>query len=304
MRRRTKAGLLLLGAPLLYAAALWLSVPDVSPLERETPERTSLMRLRAREQERPDDGPALRQTSLEGVSTLLACAVVKAEDRGFFRHAGVEWRVVREVAAGWLRGQTRRGGSTLTQQLARNLYLTPSRTPHRKLRELLIARELEAHLDKRRILELYLSTAEWGDGVWGAADASQRYFSKAPDTLDAFEASFLASLLPSPREPLTGGNAERARRAQLRVLSQLHRSGLLEAPELQRDLLRVRALHARLARGESPGEALAALRAPTEGPSTLPRHDYPLEAMLRDECGLAREVAEERAAWENSRHDG
>jgi monofunctional biosynthetic peptidoglycan transglycosylase len=304
MRRRTKAGLLLLGVPLLYVAGLWLSVPDVSPLERETPERTSFMRLRAREQGRTDDGPGTRPTSLEGVSTLLTCAVVKAEDRGFFRHAGVEWRVVSEVATGWLRGQSRRGGSTLTQQLARNLYLSPSRTLHRKLRELLIARELEAHLEKRRILELYLSTAEWGEGVWGVTDASQHYFGKAPDRLDAFEASFLASLLPAPREPLTGSNAERSRLVQLRVLSQLYRSGLLEAPELQRDMLRVRALHARLQRGESLDAALAALRAPADGPGPLPRHDTPVETILRDGCGLEQEVAAERAAWEKSRHGG
>ncbi|MFP2932039.1 biosynthetic peptidoglycan transglycosylase [Pyxidicoccus sp. 3LG] len=287
MRRWLLAGLLLL--PVSYPVGLWWFTPDVSPLANETPARTRYMRLRAEELGVPEDTWAVRETPLERLSPLLLCAVVKAEDRGFFQHAGVEWKSVRIAARAWLGGAARQGGSTLTQQLARNLYLSPERTVHRKLRELLLARALESALDKRRILELYLGTVEWGEGVWGAEAASQHYFGKGPDALDAFEASFLASLLAAPRQALVGGNAERSHAVQTRVLSQLRASGLLAPREQLRALMRMDLLHAGLSRGEPLHAALRAARAGDggAGPQELPTMD----GVLLDGCGRARELA-------------
>ncbi|WP_002640475.1 biosynthetic peptidoglycan transglycosylase [Myxococcus hansupus] len=270
--------------PLIYVLALWLLSPDVSVLAHETPVRTSYMRLRAAEKRLPEDAYSVGVTPIDRVSLLLVCAVIKAEDRSFFRHRGVDMPAFQDAALAWLKGDARRGGSTLTQQLARNLYLSPERTVHRKLRELMVARELEDTLGKRRILELYLNTVEWGEGVWGVANASRFYFGRAPDDLDAFEASFLASLLAAPRRPLVGGNAVRARAVQRRVLRQLKNAGLLSTEELQRDLLRMSELHVALEKGETLGPQLLTLHAPAGDAPRSPSSG----TFQRDDCiGMA-----------------
>jgi monofunctional biosynthetic peptidoglycan transglycosylase len=133
------------------------------------------------------------------ISPHLKRAVVVAEDIDFFSHRGFApgelWRAVRDAVA------TRRfprGASTLTQQLAKNLWLSPSRTPLRKLREAILTRQLEAHLEKRRILEIYLNVAEFGPGVYGAEAAARRYFGKPAAALGEYQAAALAAGLPNP----------------------------------------------------------------------------------------------------------
>jgi membrane peptidoglycan carboxypeptidase len=122
----------------------------------------------------------------------LVCAIVKAEDRGFFRHSGFEWGQLRKALWGRVTGGSGVGGSTITQQLARNLYLSPARTLHRKVPETLIARRLESSTSG--ILELYLNVVEWGDGVWGVTRAARAYFGRSPAELGPFEAAFRAML--------------------------------------------------------------------------------------------------------------
>ena len=103
-----------------------------------------------------------------------------AEDDAFWHHEGVDLEQLQEsIETDWARGKFSRGGSTITQQLAKNLYLSPSKNPVRKLRELIIARRLEAELKKARILELYLNVIEWGDGVYGVEAAARSYFRKS-----------------------------------------------------------------------------------------------------------------------------
>ena len=111
------------------------------------------------------------------ISPHLKRAVIVAEDSAFFDHEGIDVEQIREALEDALeKGDTPRGASTITQQLAKNLYLSPSRDPLRKLRELIITRRLEAALPKARILEIYLNVVEWGDGIWGAEAASRAYF--------------------------------------------------------------------------------------------------------------------------------
>ena len=101
-----------------------------------------------------------------------------AEDDAFWQHEGVDFEQLQEsIEADWARGRFARGGSTITQQLAKNLYLSPSKNPLRKLRELIIARRLEAELKKARILELYLNVIEWGDGIYGVEAAARSLLS-------------------------------------------------------------------------------------------------------------------------------
>jgi monofunctional biosynthetic peptidoglycan transglycosylase len=134
------------------------------------------------------------------VSLHLQRAVVAAEDAQFFSHEGFDWEGVKDAAIKNLEaGKVVHGGSTITQQLAKNLYLSSERSLLRKAREALIARSLEHHLSKRRILELYLNVAEWGRGVYGAEAAAQHHFGKSAIELTEEEAAMLAAILPSPR---------------------------------------------------------------------------------------------------------
>ncbi|HEV7915814.1 MAG TPA: biosynthetic peptidoglycan transglycosylase [Albitalea sp.] len=134
-----------------------------------------------------------------GFGTWLPRAVVAAEDQRFFEHPGYD---LREISAAWSLNQrersTARGGSTLSQQLAKLVYAGDDRDHLRKLRELLYAVELDRTLGKARVLHLYLAIAPWGDGRCGAAAASRHYLHKRVDTLTPTEAAWLASLLHSP----------------------------------------------------------------------------------------------------------
>ena len=120
------------------------------------------------------------------ISRHLVHAVVAAEDQKFFGHEGVDWDAIKEsVEEDRKKRRFARGGSTITQQLAKNLFFTTHKSPVRKLRELVVARWLETDLSKARILELYLNVIEWGDGVYGAQAAAQRYYGKSASALDA-----------------------------------------------------------------------------------------------------------------------
>ncbi len=121
--------------------------------------------------------------------------IIIAEDSRFKTHHGID---LVELHDAWAAGG-RRGASTITQQLAKNLYLSPSRSIFRKLKEAVTAVRLELALSKDRIMELYVNTAEWGPGVWGASAASVAYFGVAPARLSDAEAAALAATLPQPR---------------------------------------------------------------------------------------------------------
>jgi len=130
---------------------------------------------------------------------LLIKGVIVAEDASFWIHEGIDWFEVREsIKKNITEGEFSRGGSTITQQVARNLYLSPKKTINRKVREWLIARELEKHLTKRRILELYLNIAEWGYNIFGIEAASQSYFGHTTSQLDLHQLVRLVAVLPNP----------------------------------------------------------------------------------------------------------
>jgi len=184
------------------AAYLYLALPDVRPLRKENPRTTAFMELRAREADRAGKKPRRVQqwVAYERISPSLKRAVIVAEDAAFFSHEGVDLdELEKSFEDSWKQGKRMRGGSTITQQLAKNLYLSPSRNPVRKVEELLIARRLEAELSKRRILELYLNVIEWGDGIWGAEAAARAYFQKPASALDADESALLAASIINPR---------------------------------------------------------------------------------------------------------
>jgi monofunctional biosynthetic peptidoglycan transglycosylase len=263
---------------------LFALTPGVSHLRDAQPTQTSFMRMRAEERSSAT-ADRVEWIDLDDVSPYLVCAIVKAEDRGFFRHAGFEWPQLRKALWGRVTGGSDIGGSTITQQLARNLYLSPARTLHRKLREAMITRRLERSLDKRRILELYLNVVEWGDGVWGVTQAARAYFGRSPAELGLFEAAFLASLLPAPRAGLRGTDLDRAVREEKRVLHQLVVSGLIDHAAFSDARARVALLASSLSRGEPLAQALQTATMPASRARPLE-----LSEVLANECGFADEL--------------
>lgn len=200
--RRVKA-LLIIGLCLPVGAVLfiWLLImPDVSALRTTNPTTTALMEARrAQAQGRKIERQRV-WVSLSHISPHLRQAVVAGEDASFFTHEGFDWEGIKDAALYNLEaGKLKRGGSTITQQLAKNLYLSSERSLLRKAREALIARSLEQHLTKERILELYLNVVEWGQGIYGAEAAARHHFKKSSRDLSADEAAWLAAILPSPR---------------------------------------------------------------------------------------------------------
>lgn len=194
--------LLLLVGLAAAVVAFWLTLPDVAPLATEFPRTTAFMELRKEQLRLAGKSPTLEYlpVPLSRISAFLRRAVVVAEDARFYEHAGVDWEAVRgAVRRNWQKRGLKLGGSTLTQQLAKNLYLTPARTPWRKLREWAIARRLEGALSKTRILELYVNVIEFGPQTYGAEAAARRYFQKPASALSAREAAILAAVIPAPR---------------------------------------------------------------------------------------------------------
>ena len=182
----------------LYQMMTW---PDVAALRTTEPETTAFME-RYRERRRAagePDGVAWRWRPASAISHNLKRAVVAAEDIEFFSHDGFsasEARAALKEAVA--ERKVPRGASTITQQLAKNLWLSPSRNPFRKLKEAMLTRQLEHSLGKDRILEIYVNVVEFGPGIYGAEAAAQRYFGKAADHLTAHEAAQLAAGLPRP----------------------------------------------------------------------------------------------------------
>ncbi|ODS55698.1 MAG: monofunctional biosynthetic peptidoglycan transglycosylase [Acidobacteria bacterium SCN 69-37] len=208
-RRRSSRGALVFrivigSLAIVYACAAysWLMLPDVRPLIADPPARTAFMDLRATEA-RAADRPIReerRWLAFNRIAPTLRRAVLVAEDDAFWDHDGVDYRELRASFEASLEdGTAMRGASTITQQLAKNLYLSPSRNPWRKVVELMLTRRLEAELSKTRILELYLNVVEWGDGLWGAEAAARAYFGQSASSLSASQAALMAGALINPR---------------------------------------------------------------------------------------------------------
>ncbi len=201
---------ILLAAAFLWNIALYLVYPDVSRLKRERPVKTAFMEYRERQWEKAGLNRRIRQVwvPLSGISPYVVKAVIIAEDDKFWSHEGFDFEAIQKAIEKDL--QKRRfkaGGSTISQQLAKNLYLTPAKNPIRKLKEAILTWRLEWNLSKRRIIELYLNVAEWGDGIFGIEAAARHYFGKGAGDLTAREAAALAVVLPGPLRyhPVGGG---------------------------------------------------------------------------------------------------
>lgn len=234
-RSRVKAFLIIgLSLPVGAVLFLWLlTMPDISALRATNPTVTALMDTRQAQAEAQGHtiGRQWVWVPLSRISPSLRQAVVAAEDASFFAHEGFDWEGIKEAAKYNLEaGELKRGGSTITQQLAKNLYLSSERSLFRKAREALITRSLEHQLSKERILELYLNVAEWGQGVYGAEAAARHHFKKSSQDLTADEAAWLAAILPSPRRYDPMRKTAALTRRHDRILSRIDRGSTHPAP--------------------------------------------------------------------------
>jgi monofunctional biosynthetic peptidoglycan transglycosylase len=177
--------------------------PDVSKLRTENPKKTAMMEYREREWKDKGKKFTIVQhwVPYRAVSPYLVKAVLIGEDDKFWHHEGFDYEAMQKAIEKDIKAKKfKLGGSTITQQLAKNLYLSPSKNPLRKIREAVIAWRLEKLLSKKRILEIYLNVAEWGDGgIFGIEAASRHYYGKSAAALGPEEAARLASVLPNPR---------------------------------------------------------------------------------------------------------
>src|SRR5690606_10986200 len=266
---------------LLLAALAWLGIsylmlPDVSGLAKENPGSTAMMRARAKEAEAAGKKVRVRQhwVGLHRIPSHVIDAVLVSEDASFYQHEGVDWFEVKASVKDAVEKQRApRGASTLTQQLAKNLYLSEDRSLLRKAKELVIAKRLEESLEKRRILELYLNIAEWGDGVWGVEAAARSHFGRSASKLTVAQGAMLAAMLAAPRQCTLCWQPALVRRRAARLVGRLERSGRITAAQAQQ---------ARIELGIRKA---------------------PVAPQLTEAERLAREAAEEKAELERVRHE-
>jgi monofunctional biosynthetic peptidoglycan transglycosylase len=176
-------------------------VPDISGLKKKNPKKTALMEYCQEEWKKRGKKYRITQiwVPLSSVSPYLIKAVLIGEDDKFWSHEGFDYEAMRKAIEKDIKaGKFKFGGSTISQQLVKNLYLSPSKNPLRKLREAVITWRMEKVLSKRRILELYLNIAEWGEGIFGIEAAARYYYGKSASELDPVESARLVAVLPNP----------------------------------------------------------------------------------------------------------
>ncbi len=230
-----KFGSIALLALLLFVVGLSLIYPDVSKLKKENPRKTTFMEYREREWQQKGKKRRIVQTwvPFSAISPYAVKAVIIAEDDKFWSHEGFDYEAMQKALEKDLKKKKfRAGGSTISQQLAKNLYLSPSKNPIRKLREAILTWRIENALTKRRILELYLNVVEWGDGIFGIEAAARHHFGKSAADLGPREAARLAAVLPNPRRYRPTGTSRYVENQSERIYSIMVQRGIV-IPEFE-----------------------------------------------------------------------
>ncbi|MCX7988732.1 MAG: monofunctional biosynthetic peptidoglycan transglycosylase [Thermodesulfovibrio sp.] len=213
---------------------------DVSSLKKKNPSITAMMNYRLEQWQREGKKITLKKqwVSIERISPYLVKAVLIGEDDKFYRHSGFDIEAIKKAIERDIKEKKLKyGGSTITQQLAKNLYLSPSKNPVRKIQEAIITWRLERTLSKKRILELYLNIAEWGEGVFGAEAASRYHFGKSAFELNPMEAARLAAALPNPIKYSPSGNSKFIEKRANLIYFIMQKRGIIkeEFTETQKD---------------------------------------------------------------------
>ncbi len=231
-----RTALIVAGIILAYAAWIGISLFLLPPVSTLANPRVSLV-ITVKDWNRKEHpfvlGPRNRfWTPISAVPSFLKKAVVAAEDANFYSHEGVDYEAIREaIKADLQKGKFVRGGSTITQQVAKNVFLSREKTISRKIKELILARRLDDVLSKSRILELYLNAVELGPMIYGVGHASRYYFGKPPSALTVRESAFLASMLPGPRVYDPYRRLDRVVRRSDRILRRMFASRMITEVE-------------------------------------------------------------------------
>ncbi|MDC0710080.1 transglycosylase domain-containing protein [Stigmatella sp. ncwal1] len=237
VRRHWRKGLAVGVVGLLaFATFEYLTLPEAGPLVDQNPKTTALMEQRAAEAREAGRTPRRRQqwVALSGVSKPAIDAVLLSEDAGFYAHEGVDTvELKRALSEAWEDGELGRGASTLTQQLAKNLWLSTDRSLLRKLKELVLARRLEKTLSKNRILALYLNVVEWGNGVYGIEAGAREHFGISAARLSVAQGAVLAAMLPAPRKRALSSGSKALKRRAFWVVEQMETFKRISAGQAQ-----------------------------------------------------------------------
>jgi monofunctional biosynthetic peptidoglycan transglycosylase len=271
-RRAVLAALAVVAAGAATFAVLWATLPDPTPLAKENPRTTALIEQRRAEARAKRRAFRPRQTwiGLDRISTRLVQAVLLSEDANFFGHDGIDWEAVRGAAEHDLRvGRFARGASTLTQQLAKNLWLGTEKSLWRKLREALLAAKLERAVSKKRILALYLNVVEMDEGVFGVEAGAHHRFGTSAGEVTVAQAVVLASMLPAPRRADLARPSSWLKRSSRRLLDRMRDAGRITTEEH----LRASAELERILAGPKPADDLD--EAPEDESAQVPTAAHP-----------------------------
>jgi monofunctional glycosyltransferase len=230
LKKLILAIIILIAAYFLVDVGRYFFYPSVSELKKNRPGKTAFMEYR--EDTWREKGinrkVATSWVPLFRISPYVTKAVIIAEDDKFWSHEGFDFEAMQKALEKDIKKKKfKAGGSTISQQLAKNLYLTPAKNPARKIKEAILTWRIERQLSKRRIIELYLNVAEWGDGLFGIETAARKYYGKSAGDLNAREAAILASVLPNPRRFRPDGNSRYVENRAERIYSIMVRRGIV-----------------------------------------------------------------------------
>lgn len=205
--------------------------PDVNALKEANPIPTAFMEFRKEQWADENRNIKMNHTwvKIGNISPNIIKAVLIAEDDGFYNHDGFDIKGMENAIERSIKKGTLAGGSTISQQLSKNLYLSPSKNPIRKIKEAIITYRIEKTLSKRRILEIYLNIAEWGDGIFGIEAAARHHYHKSAKNLTALEASRLASVLPNPIRYDPNGNQKYVKNRANIIYKTMEKRGAIQS---------------------------------------------------------------------------
>jgi monofunctional biosynthetic peptidoglycan transglycosylase len=222
--------LILMGTYFIIDIGRYLIYPDISYLKKNRPPKTAFMRYREKVwQEKGIKRKIINiWVPISSVSPYVMKAVIIAEDDKFWSHEGFDFEAMQKALEKDIKKKKfNAGGSTISQQLAKNLYLSPAKNPVRKIKEAILTWRLEKKLSKRRIMELYLNVAEWGDGIFGIEAAARKHYGKSASALTAREAATLAAVIPNPRRYKPNGTSRYVENQSERIYQIMVRRGIV-----------------------------------------------------------------------------
>ncbi len=222
--------LIIVAAYLIVDIGRYLIYPNVSSLKKKNPGKTAFMEYREDTWLKKGIRKKINNVwvPLSHISPYVLKAVIIAEDDHFWSHEGFDFDAIQKALEKDIKKmKLKAGGSTISQQLAKNLYLSPAKDPIRKIKEAILTWRLENNLSKRRILELYLNVAEWGDGIFGIELAAQTNYGKHASELNAREAATLVTVLPNPRRYKPNGNSKYVEGQSDRIYQIMVRRGIV-----------------------------------------------------------------------------